>query len=93
MVGLSTEDPEMSADEIHVWVRNFRIQYRIGWATSGAAITLMQGRDVLPQTLVISRSGRIVRRFVGFNSTVTPGLWKEAIQEALNEKAGSPKQD
>jgi hypothetical protein len=93
MVGLSTEDPEMSADEIHAWVRNFRIQYRIGWATSGAAITLMQGRDVLPQTFVVSRTGRIVRRFIGFNPIKTPSQYKQAIEEALNEVADVPEKD
>jgi peroxiredoxin len=92
MVGLSTEDPEMSADEVHAWVRTYRIQYRIGWATPEVATTLMQGRDAIPQTFVISRSGRIVRRFVGFNLDKTALQFKQAVEEALNEKADSPEQ-
>lgn len=92
VVGLSTENPEVSAAEVREWVRSHRVQYRTGWATPEVATTLMQGRDVVPQTFVISRSGRIVRRFVGFNSTVTPGWWKEAIEEALNEKPDASEQ-
>jgi len=89
VVGLSTEDPKMSADEVHAWVRNYHVQYRIGWAPPDVATILMQGRDAIPQTFVISRNGRILKRFVGFNATFTPLQFKEAIEEALKEKTES----
>jgi glutathione peroxidase-family protein len=53
----------------------------------------MQGRDVLPQTFVVSRTGRIVRRFIGFNPIKTPSQYKQAIEEALNEVADVPEKD
>ena len=88
VVGLTEEDPEESAKQVQEWVRNFGVQYRIGWVTADFNKTLMQGgRDVLPQTFVVSRRGRIVRHFVGFNPTVTPRIVKEAIEEALKENA------
>jgi cytochrome c biogenesis protein CcmG/thiol:disulfide interchange protein DsbE len=87
MVGLSTENPDASADSVREFVRDFDVDYRIGWATPDVAFTLMQGRDAIPQSFVISRYGRIVRRFVGFNPTTTPPQLKQAIEEALNDKA------
>ena len=93
VVGLSTETPDTSADEVHLWVRSFRVQYRIGWATPDVAITLMQGRDAIPQTFVVSRTGRIVRRFIGFNPIKTPSQFRQAIEEALNEEADVPEKD
>jgi cytochrome c biogenesis protein CcmG/thiol:disulfide interchange protein DsbE len=89
VVGLSTENPDSSAESVKRFVHDFEVDYRIGWATPEVAITLMQGRDAIPQSFVISRSGRVVRRFVGFNPTSTPPQIKEAIQEALNEKAAA----
>jgi peroxiredoxin len=86
VVGLSTENPDASADKVREFVHNFDVDYRIGWATPEVAITLMQGRDAIPQSFVISRSGRIVRRFVGFNPMDTPKQIRTAIQEALNDK-------
>ncbi len=86
VVGLSTENPDASADSVREFVHNFDVDYRIGWATPEVAITLMQGRDAIPQSFVISRSGRIVRRFVGFNPMDTPKQMRTAIQEALNDK-------
>ncbi len=86
VVGLSTENPDASADSVREFVHNFDVDYRIGWATPEVAIALMQGRDAIPQSFVISRSGRIVKRFVGFNPMATPDQIRTAIQEALNDK-------
>jgi len=85
-VGLSTENPDQSAKLVRGWVRTFRIQYKIGWSPEAVTDTLLQGRNVLPQTYVISPTGHIVRHYVGFNPIKTPADLKEAIEEALNER-------
>ena len=87
IVGLSTENPEASAEKVRQFVQDFQVNYRIGCATPEVAITLMQGRDAIPQSFVIGRDGRVIKRFVGFNPTSTPPLLKAAIEEALNGKA------
>lgn len=89
MVGLSTENPDASADAVRQFVHDFNVDYRIGWATNEVAVTLMQGRDAIPQSFIISRSGRVVKRFVGFNPISTPPQIREAIQEALNDKGAA----
>jgi peroxiredoxin len=86
VVGLSTENPEASADAVREFVHNYNVDYRVGWSGQEVAITLMQGRDAIPQSFVISRTGRVVKRFVGFNPISTPPQIREAIQEALNDK-------
>lgn len=87
IVGLSTENPEASAEKVRQFVQDFEVNYRIGWATPEVAITLMQGRDAIPQSFVIGRDGRVIKRFVGFNPSSTPALLKAAIEEGLTEKA------
>ena len=87
IVGLSTENPEDSAEKVRQFVQDFEVNYRIGWATPEVAITLMQGRDAIPQSFVIGRDGRVIKRFVGFNPSSTPTLLRAAIEEALNGKA------
>jgi cytochrome c biogenesis protein CcmG/thiol:disulfide interchange protein DsbE len=86
VIGLSTENPDESADQVREFVQNYKVDYRVGWSGSQVAIALMQGRDAIPQSFVISRSGRIVKRFVGFNASATPDQIRAAIQEALNDK-------
>lgn len=89
VVGLSTENPNSSAEDVRQFVDDFQVDYRIGWATPEVAITLMQGRDAIPQSFVIARDGRVVKRFIGFNLQATPPQIRAAIQEALNEKAAA----
>ena len=89
VIGLSTENPDESADQVREFVQNYKVDYRVGWSGSQVAVALMQGRDAIPQSFVISRSGRIVKRFVGFNASATPDQIREAIQEALNDKGAA----
>lgn len=87
VVGLSTENQEESAEKVRKFVQDFNVSYRVGWATADVAITLMQGTDSIPQSFIIGRDGRVIKRFVGFNQTSTPPQMKGAIESALNEKA------
>jgi thiol-disulfide isomerase/thioredoxin len=86
LVGLSTENPDASAENVREFVNDYNVDYRVGWATPEVAIALMQGRDAIPQSFVISRNGRVVKRFIGFNPMSTPSQIREAIQEALDDK-------
>ena len=86
MIGLSTEDPDASAESVSDFIREYGVDYQIGWAKREVAQTLMQGRSSIPQSFVIARDGRIVRRFIGFRPDQTPGQIKAALEEALAEK-------
>ena len=86
MIGLSTEDPVASAESVSDFVREYNVDYHIGWATREVAQTLMQGRSSIPQSFIIARDGRIIKRFIGFRPDQTPGLIKAALEEALSEK-------
>ena len=86
VIGLSTEDPEGSADAVRDFVREYHMDYPVGWATREVASVLMQGRGSIPQSFIISRDGRIVRRFIGFSPEATPPQLRQALEEALAEK-------
>jgi len=83
MIGLSTEDPQASAESVSDFIREYKVDYQIGWAKREVAATLMQGRGSIPQSFVIARDGHIVRRFIGFRPDLTPGQIKAALEEAL----------
>lgn len=86
IVGLSTENPEASAEGVRQFVSDFNMNYRVGWATAEVALALMNNRNAIPQSLVISRDGRVLTRFVGFNASETPLKLRKAVEEALNDK-------
>ena len=85
MVGLSTEDPVASAQSVRDFVQQFQVDYQVGWATREVAIALMQmtGKSSIPQSFIITRNGRIKKRFIGFHPVQTPPLLKQAIEDAL----------
>jgi thiol-disulfide isomerase/thioredoxin len=83
VVGLSTENPEASAEKVRRFAQEFKMDYTVGWVTPDVAIALMQGRDAIPQSFVISRDGRILKRFIGFSAAATPQQLRDAIEDAL----------
>jgi peroxiredoxin len=87
VIGLSTEDPEASAGAVNDFVRAYKVDYQVGWARREVALALMQGRTNIPQSFIIARDGRILKRFIGFNPQSTPPQLKQALEQALAEKS------
>lgn len=91
VLGLATTYNEQN-DPVHVkeYIRTQKVPYRIIWDDGTLAQPLLQAvqaRAVIPQSFVISRDGRIVKHFQGFSPLSTPQLMRQAIEDALNEKA------
>jgi thiol-disulfide isomerase/thioredoxin len=83
MIGLSTEDPDASAESVSNFVREYKVDYQIGWATREVALGLMKGQTNIPQSFIIARDGRIIRRFIGFSPQSTPVQLRQALEQAL----------
>jgi thiol-disulfide isomerase/thioredoxin len=83
LIGLSTENPEASAETVRSFVKEYKVDYRIGWATPEVAVSLMQGSGNIPQSFIITRDGRILRRFIGFAADRTPQQLRQALEQAL----------
>src|SRR5262249_50966567 len=84
MIGLSTENPDASAEKVRQFIQDFQIDYRIGWAPVEVGVPLMQGHQAIPQILVISRDGRILKHSVGFSPANTSAELRQALEAALN---------
>jgi len=84
IVGLSTEDPDASAQSVRQFVKDNNVDYHVGWATPEVAAFLMAGRGSIPQSFIITRDGHILRRFIGFHPQITPPQIREALEQALN---------
>ena len=82
-VGLSTEDPNTSAQKVRDFVTQYGVGYHIGWATREVALTLMDGRATIPQSFIITRDGRLFKKIEGFHPRRTPPELRKALDEAL----------
>ncbi len=86
IVGLSTEDPATSAENVRKFIDEFGVDYTVGWAGPDVAAALMQGKGSIPQSFIVARDGRILKHFIGFGRINTPDTIKQALEEALSDK-------
>lgn len=84
-IGLTTEDPRTSADSVRKFVRNLNFGFRLGWADRDTARTLMNGRNSIPQTLVIAPDGRILSHWNGYTRGHSGERLRETLERALAE--------
>lgn len=88
-IGLTTENPRTAAEKVKQFARDFKFGFRLGWADRETAQMLMNGRSVIPQTVVISAEGRLVSHWNGYDSGQSRSRLRDAIDRALAEKASS----
>src|SRR5687768_16487327 len=64
-IGLTTEDPRTHSDRVNSFLRDVSFGFRLGWADRDTARILMNGKNAIPQTLVIDPNGRIINHWTG----------------------------
>ena len=82
-IGLTTEDPRTASDRVKRFVREVRFGFRLGWADRELARTLMNGRNAIPQTLVLDSTGRVVSHWGGYDPHHSGDRLIQTIEEAL----------
>ncbi len=89
-IGLTTEDPRTSSDRVKRFARAFNFGFRLGWADRETAVTLMNGRNAIPQTLVISPDGRIISHWRGYSPRQGGSQLRATLERALAEASPAP---
>jgi thiol-disulfide isomerase/thioredoxin len=82
-IALTTEDPRTSANRVKQFARDFKFGFRLGWADRETARTLMNGRSVIPQTLVIAADGHVVSHWQGYSRGQSAQRLRETVNGAL----------
>lgn len=86
-IGLTTEDPRTASERVKQFAREFNFGFRLAWADRETALTLMNGRNAIPQTLVIAPNGRIVSHWHGYSHGHSGDRLREMIKRALSGSA------
>jgi len=82
-IGLTTEDPRTASLQVNKFVRELSFGFRLGWADRETALTLMNGRDMIPQTLVLDTDGRIINHWTGYAPGRSGDRLRQTIDQAL----------
>jgi len=88
-IGLTTEDPRVASDRVKKFVHDVNFGFRLGWADRETAHTLMNGRNVIPQTLVLSGDGHIISHWRGYNRGQSRDHLRDVISRALADVSTS----
>ena len=84
-IGLTTEDPRAAADRVKKFVRDVNFGFRLGWADHETAQTLMNGRNLIPQTLVLASDGHVISHWRGYSRGQSRDHLRDVISRALAE--------
>ncbi len=82
-IGLTTEDQRTASARVNKFLREINFGFRLGWADRETARTLMNGKNSIPQTLVIDANGHIVNHWSGYSPGHSGDRLKQTIEEAL----------
>ena len=83
-IALTTEDPVATRDKVEKFARDFHFGFRIGWADRETARVLMNGRNAVPQTLVLGTDGHVLTRWVGYSAQHSGDRLRAAINQGLS---------
>lgn len=82
-IGLTTEDQRTASGSVNKFLRDVSFGFRLGWADRETARTLMNGRNGIPQTLVIGADGHVLNHWTGYTQGRSGDHLKQTIEEAL----------
>jgi thiol-disulfide isomerase/thioredoxin len=88
-IGLTTEDPRVASEKVKQFVRDFNFGFRLGWADRETAHALMNGRNIIPQTIVLSGDGHIISHWNGYSRGQSRDRLKQALEHALADKTAA----
>ena len=83
-IALTTEDPIAARDKVQRFARDFHFGFRIGWADRETAHALTNGRNGVPQTVVLGTDGHLLTRWVGYSAQHSGDRLRAAINQGLS---------
>jgi thiol-disulfide isomerase/thioredoxin len=84
-IALTTEDPRTASARVNQFVHDFKFGFRLGWADRETALALMNGRNAIPQTIVISSDGHVISHWTGYSRGQGGDRLRQTLQQALSE--------
>jgi thiol-disulfide isomerase/thioredoxin len=84
-IGLTGEDPRTSTERVRRFVRDFNFGFRQAWADRETVVALMNGRNSIPQTLIIAPNGRVLSHWRGYSAGQNGNHLRDVLEHTLSE--------
>ena len=86
-IGLTGEDAGTSSERVRKFVQDFNFGFRQGWADRETALVLMNGKNVIPQTLIIAPDGRVISHWRGYAPGQNGNHLRDVLEHALTSQS------
>jgi thiol-disulfide isomerase/thioredoxin len=83
VIGVTTQENDPDLGAIKNFVQEQKVPYNVVYTENALVMPLLEGRNSIPQSFVISRDGHILKHFIGFSPAQTPAMLRAAIDAAL----------
>lgn len=85
VIGLTTEDPKVHSERVKEFVKEFGMNYQVGFASEQLYLSFNGGSPSMriPQTLVFGTDGKLVKRLIGYNNQLGRQMLLSAVAEAV----------
>lgn len=87
VIGLDIDPVQDSPEDVQAFMKEFKVNYKVAFLERQYALALMSDNGSIPQSYVITRDGKIYKRFIGFSPVSTPPQIRAAIEDALSMKS------
>jgi peroxiredoxin len=88
VVGLTMRSSTTDAEWISGFAEGTKINFKLGWLSQYAVDNWLSKMKTVPQILVVSGDGKIVKRFNGWSESVPPRL-RETVEKRLAKTPAS----
>lgn len=81
VIGLNVGGPE-DREALPAFIEEYGIQYDLGFPTEEMADLYLSDNNSIPQAFVIDRQGRLVKRFIGYDNSLS-AVMDDVVRRAL----------
>jgi len=86
VIGLTTERDDPDEQYVREFSNELKINYQIGWANPTLETGLKNGRNGIPQTIIVGRDGKVKYHMVGFHPKNSVPQMRAVLDEALGSE-------
>lgn len=84
-IGLTIEDDRGNTPEaVKEFAEQFKISYPVAWADQKLWVSLLSPNYGIPQTYVLTKDGRVLKKFVGYSPQVG-AMVRAVVEQALSD--------
>jgi thiol-disulfide isomerase/thioredoxin len=82
-IGLTFDEPQADVKAVRKFIRQSKPNFRLGWIKYELANEWANNKLIVPQFIVFTGEGVLLKWFIGYSLQQTPGRLRDGLEQAL----------